>query len=177
MTDSFDLEDYRQCLAINKHALDDEIMEQSDVFYRVSERVALSVSLRDSAKDELARARIKIELKLRKSVASGTGRVTDKEILAKVDGNKKVIALVDIYLQKRTDADLWFALKESFIQRSYMLRNLGSLYVAGYFVERIVQGKDKQSQDTAFALAEKRLTDMRNEDRSKKAAKRKKSKK
>lgn len=177
MSRDLTLDDYRKCLAINKYTLDDEFVEQADIFYRVSEAAAIAVSVRDAAKDTLARGKAQLELELRKDAVDSKVRVTDKEILANVEADEGTLVLTTDYLDKRTDADLWFALKESFIQRSYMLRNLGSIYIAGYYSDRIVTGDNKQSSDTAYAMAQKKLTDIRNERRSAPKKKRKKLKK
>ena len=163
MSQDLSLDDYRKCLAIDKYALDDEFVEQADIYYRVSEATAQAVSLRDTAKSTLARSKAELELELRKQGSVTDARVTDKAIAAKVDSDEDIITLTEYYLETSAQAELWFALKDSFIQRSYMLRNLGSIYIAGYYSDRIIEGKDKQSSDTAYALAKKKLTVLRHE--------------
>jgi hypothetical protein len=76
-------------------------------------------------------------------------------------------AAYDTYILAKTRADTLQALKDAFQQRSYMLRELASLYVSSYYDESSVKGTgktdkmiyDRQRERMAEARLKKDATD------------------
>ncbi|AFV81305.1 hypothetical protein F862_gp073 [Vibrio phage vB_VpaS_MAR10] len=116
-------------LRIDKNDLDNELVEQSHLFFEVSERLTWAKAERDEIKrecDELA-GEIKAE------IFADNPKMADTKATALV---KKDADFIERYREK-TEADrivgAWEALVEAFKSRGYMLRQLADLYVANYY--------------------------------------------
>jgi hypothetical protein len=128
------LADLQQQLEIDKTALDDEIIRQPVLFYTVSEQLTDTIAARDAAKEELAAVDAELDHKWRKQLSkSQSGRVTEGLITSHITTSAEHEKAFLAYLDAKTKADKLLALKEAFQQRSYMLRDLVSLYSANYY--------------------------------------------
>jgi hypothetical protein len=120
-------------LAINEHALDVALREHPDLFYKVAVELALAISNRDEAKQDLEETEAEVDMELRKDAALISVKTTEKEIESNKKADKRVKSANDRFLAERLNAARWTALKESFEQRSYALSKLVDLYLANYY--------------------------------------------
>ena len=127
------IEELEAGLRIDEHALEDALKVHSDLFYKVSDQMTLSLSLRDEAKQQLEETEAEVDLGLRKDAALSEERVTDTAIAFQRKIDRRVKAANANYLKLKHDAARWAALKESFEQRSYALSKLVDLYIANYY--------------------------------------------
>lgn len=122
-----------QRIRIDRDHLERACVEQPDLLYDV----AAGVSFRRSQRDELKKALEEYEatqyVHIRRQAANAEERMTEGEVRA------RMVSDVD---HRRITADLgrvneallkWEALKEAYLQRSYMLKELVSLYLARYY--------------------------------------------
>jgi hypothetical protein len=130
---SFSVEEFSELLLIDKHKLDEEINAQPSLFYRVSEAFAEACSVRDFMKEELGRVDAQLYANIRGDCEKAGEKVTESKIQNEIALHKKHIAHLDEYLEAKRKADVLQGLKDAFNQRSYMLRDLASLFVASYF--------------------------------------------
>ncbi|AFE86397.1 hypothetical protein vBValSR12Z_71 [Vibrio phage vB_ValS_R12Z] len=120
---------FKNRLRIDKNDLDNELVEQSHLFFEVSERLTWAKAERDEVKrecDELAG-------ELKADLFAENPKLADTKATAIV---KKDPDYQERYREK-SDADrivgAWEALVEAFKSRGYMLRQLADLYVANYY--------------------------------------------
>jgi len=127
------LADLQQQLAIDKSVLDDEVIRQPVLFYTISEALTDALARRDGAKEALAFVDAEMDNVCRRKLSKGDAKVTEKMVQNHVQCSYEHGKAFDVYLKAKTYADKLLALKEAFQQRSYMLRDLVSLYSANYY--------------------------------------------
>lgn len=131
--DDEDLEELKKLLEIDKHSLDDEIVHQPQIFFRISEAAVKASAHRDFCKEEVKRVDADLAAYHRRKIEKSGSRATDAAVASAVAADQKHQKAVDRHIKAIQRADLSNALKESFSQRSYMLRDLATLFVANYF--------------------------------------------
>ena len=134
------LEELKEQLAIDKSVLDDEVIRQPVLFYAVSELLTSALAERDGAKEHMNSVDAELSAKWRAQLTTtNQGRVTDTMVASQVQVDTKHKKAVEEYLDLKAYADQVEALKSAFQQRSYMLRDLVSLYTANYFEDSSVR--------------------------------------
>jgi hypothetical protein len=133
----------RSYLEIDKHALDDEIVKQPSLFFKVSEAYVEAVAERDACKEELASIDAELDGEVRHKLEVAGEKITEAIVKNEIQTDKKHGPAFDTYILAKTKADMLMALKEAFQQRGYMLRDLCSLYVSQYYDQSSVQGNSK----------------------------------
>jgi predicted nucleic acid-binding Zn-ribbon protein len=146
------IEEFRQYLKIDKSSLDDEVVQQPSLFYEVSESCAEASAERDALKEQLAVVDADLDKKIRSKNEKGTEAQIKNQIQAHPDHQKAFAEWLDAKLL----ADKLTALKDAFKDRSFMIRELGSLFVSNYFEEGAVRTTAAQNHDV-YALRRARL--------------------
>lgn len=129
------VESFKKELHIDKNSLDKALETQAAIYFQISEEYALAVSRRDEAYENIKQVDAQLNVSLRKELEDDGKKVTEALVSSAVMQHKDHNAAVENHLQLKLDADILSALKESFHQRSYMLREMIELYIAGYFAE------------------------------------------
>lgn len=124
-----DLSGLEAGLRIRKDALDEGLLQQPDLFYRVSKELTLATSRRDAAKQGVADAEANVELSLHRS----KDKYTVGEIKAHVSVAPSVKAARKMLADLQFEVNSLNALKEAFSQRSYALKELVALFIANYY--------------------------------------------
>ena len=155
------LADLQQQLAIDKSVLDDEVVRQPMLFYMISELLTTALAERDALKEELQAIDADLDFKWRKRLAKDkAAKVTETLIKNHVQTSEDHEKAFAAWLDAKTKADRLQALKEAFHQRSYMLRDLVSLYSANYYEEASV--KPTKAQDAShYAANRQRISNAR----------------
>lgn len=159
------VEELKAFLEIDKHALDDEIVKQPSLFFRASEAYVEAAAERDACKEELATIDAELDGKIRHDLEVAGDKYTEAIVKNGIQAHKRHSAAFDTYILAKTRADQLLGLKEAFHQRSYMVRDLASLYVASYYENSSVQGNgrsdkvvyDRQRERLATAREASRL--------------------
>lgn len=120
-------------LAIDKHALDEEIVRQPQLFSEISEQAVMSAAERDAAKENLKVVDAALWIDWRTKLKDGkvTEKLLDHHVVTDPDHEKAF----NTWLDAKTKADNAENLKDAFQQRSSMLRDLVSLYTSNYYQE------------------------------------------
>lgn len=135
-----DLEELQKQLAIDKSVLDDEVIRQPMLFYMIGEALTTALAERDAAKEELAAVDADLDFRWRRKLAKDkTAKVTETLIKNHVQTSEDHEKAFGMWLEAKTKADRLQALKDAFQQRSYMLRDLVTLYSANYYEEASVR--------------------------------------
>jgi hypothetical protein len=148
-------------LMIDEHDLDNEVMAQSQRFNDAAQYSARAASRRDEAKDGLKTVEAELEIELRKKAEAAGEKTTDKAIAAKVQIHPRRKEAFQAYLDSSLQADKWEGLKESYKDRSFMIRELSGLWVTGYFQTTSTKGTQKQVDDAEYERRKKEMADRR----------------
>ncbi len=148
-------------LRIDEHDLDNECMAQPQRFNDAAQESARAASRRDEAKDVLKTVEAEVEFDIRKKAEASGEKLTEPAVKAKVQLSARRQVAFKAYLEASLDADKWEALKESFKDRSFMVRELAGLWLAGYYAKNSVEGVSKQRDDVEYEARKKALADKR----------------
>lgn len=163
--------DLSEGLRIDQHALDEALIRNGQVFHDVADACALALSRRDAANDEIKQTEAEVDRLIRQAIADG------KEPKIPEDGIKRAIVLHKDVIAARArlrirDEELnrLTALKESYHQRSYAIKDLVSLHLASYFGttgKTLRRDVDEQGAQARRDQIRKDQTDhrLRNQDR------------
>jgi hypothetical protein len=151
------IEELKKLLVIDKLSLDDEIIRQPSLFFQISEAYVTAVGERDTLKEQLATIDAEIDGELRSGAQT---RITDTAVKNLVQCDKDHKKAFKKYIDAKVKADQLGALKEAFNQRSFMLRDLASLYVANYFDHSSIQGTSSQDK-TVYDARRRTLAEAR----------------
>ena len=147
-----DIDEFKKYLRIDKQALDDEVMQQPELFFQVSEAYAQAVAERDALKEEMAVA----DADLYQAFKTKNEKSTDTFIKSKVQIAPDHQRAFTEFLEAKEHADKLAALKDAFFQKSEMLKTLGRLHASNYFEQTSV--RDTKSTDAmVYERQRKRL--------------------
>lgn len=160
-TDDDLIKELDEFLLIDKNALDDALIKHPDLIYRVSNMIVERVSQRDAAKQDLSETEALVDAEVRRNAQVAEEKITADQVKAEIKVNKKVIAAVDKLADLTYRVNQWGALKEAFIARGHVLRDLVSLHGNNYWSDassgRAASRKREAEGDEARgALARKR---------------------
>ena len=155
VSDNLSVEDLEEMLKIDAHALEDEVGMQSDLFYRVGEKLALAVSRRDEAKQDLQDIEAETELSIRKKSSEDGVKMTVDEVKATVRTDRNVRnAQIKLFRLTEITSKLT-ALRDAFAQRSSMLKKMVDLYVTNYYTNSEYKTSDSAVRNSRAERARK----------------------
>lgn len=155
------IDEFRDYLKINKTALDDEIIQQPMLYFKISEAYVQAIAERDTLKERLATVDAELDGKIRKQFEDQ--KITEAMVKNQVQTNKQHKAAQDAYMAAKMEADTIAALKEAFAQRSYMIRDMVQLHVTGYFDAAAIQ-QDAKTDQMVYERRRRRLAEARGND-------------
>ena len=118
---------------IDERRLEEACSQHPDFFYRVAKRLAYETSLRDAAKETLANKEAAADARIRLEAERAEEKITEREVDSKKRLDPQVEAVRKQYNDLIYSVAQWTALKDAFLQRSYMLKTLAELYVSNYY--------------------------------------------
>jgi hypothetical protein len=127
------LERFRKHLAIDKDELDACLIEQPEIFDHVADAHSLAIADRDATKLDLDEAEAEEGSKIRDRAAQMEEKLTEASVREQLILSSRLRILRRQHLEKKAIVDRWAALKESFHQRNYMLRELAPMQTARMF--------------------------------------------
>lgn len=164
--------DMASAIQIDRDTLDDCLIQQPQLYYEVSERLALAISRRDAQKEDVKVTESEVDEIVRQDAVDGEKKITEAGVKAQVAQHKDVIAARKALSRLDTEIGRLSALKEAYSQRSHALRELCGLYAANYWGDGSggsragTERKSAQYDDNRGALsaARKRSERSRNQD-------------
>ena len=146
------LSDGYKALRINPDDLDQCLCDQPDLFYHVGHQYVLAVGRRDQLKMEYENQVADLDKAIRQDAARKKRKLTEKQLDNLI--RLEVGDAYDDYLKARLEAEKWLVLKESYQQRSFMLRELVARQIAQMQtlgIERGTASSRGQLADASFA--------------------------
>lgn len=120
-------------LTIEQDSLEQACIKQPDYLYHVAEQVSLHRSRRDATKKELEEKEASLYIEIRHRASVQEERITEAEVKAQMTLDRAHRTLTNQLAEANELLSRWEVLKEAFSQRSYMLKELVSLYLARYY--------------------------------------------
>ncbi len=137
------IEEHSGRIPIDEHDLIRMQGLQTDSYHAVGQRLSLEVSRHDAAKQFHRFVSARVEEGVRSDAKDTGEKVTEGSVATRVALDPEVIEAENLLLDaKRAVSDLT-ALKDSFMQRSVMLRDMAQLWIAGYYSDAATEGADK----------------------------------
>lgn len=151
-----------ELLRIERSLLDEECRTQAEVFYRIASNYTIAVSRRDAEKDKLVGVDAEVADNYRREAELNNKKMTEGKLkeLVQLDPRHKKAFIS--YSDCKLEADKWGILKDSFLQRATMLKELCGLYISGYFADVIVKGDDN-TREVRYKVDRKRRQQKRDE--------------
>jgi len=163
--DTFPIAEYASALQIDKHDLDEELIRQPDLFYKVSEQLVLAISQRDAAKKDLEKELAEADEEIRRKARDKGEKITESAITARKQLDDGVIKMENRLSALNLQVGKLSALKESFAQRSHVLRDLRELYIANYYGSGEAQQDREQRYNRARKAMDEERKRIRNRDK------------
>jgi len=124
------LEQFRALLAIDRDALDSCLVEQAELFFHVADAHARAVAVRDGAKLDIEQAEAAADVRLRAQAAAREEKLTEPAIMHKLRLDPKLVEMRNKLLECQQAVGQWAALKEAYLQRNYMLKEIVAMHLS-----------------------------------------------
>lgn len=128
-----EIDELKTYLKIDRNRLDEELEEQPMLLFQISEAYVQAAAQRDMLKEALATVDAKLDRKGREELDKREDKVTETMVKNYVQTHKDHETATRSFLGAKGEAELLFALKDAFVSRGFMLRDLCSLYTANYY--------------------------------------------
>lgn len=153
--------EHEQYLIIDKHDLERSCREQPNVFYSVARELALAVSRRDAAKQNIQIVEGKVDGNVRRIAQRKGEKITEREVDAKKRNDSEYVEAMTLYMRLNHAVNILSALKEAFQQRSYVLKEMVTLYVQEYYGDPINSSRGKDYRDKSADHARQEMSKKR----------------
>lgn len=155
------LDAYRARIKIDRNSLDFAAEEQPQLFMEVADEHVYAQSRYDQARDELTRKDAELGRETRAAMVTAGQKPTEGSVADVVLGHKDHLALAAKVSAAKIEVDEWGALRSALEHRKSMIRELATLYSAGYFTTGSASGargavRDAQYKEGREAMAAQR---------------------
>jgi len=147
-------EELKSCLAIDEDDFDRCIMQHPQLFFSAADELALAIADRDAAKLRLEELTAQVDKDIRDEAIRSEQKLTEVMIQRQLTLVPVIQDATREYADKRLLADRWLALKESFKERSWIIRELGASRIAQMQNLSIEKGSHKVHRNFMDAQAE-----------------------
>jgi hypothetical protein len=139
-------EEARRGLVIDTKRLDEELRFQPEIFYEVASTAVAVASERDALKDKKDRTWSSKFISEKMESKMDGKSLSDKTAETFADVNEEVVQVTRDFLEKKKEADEWLVLKESYQQRSVMLKELCGIQSSGNYGE-VVRSREESKYE------------------------------
>lgn len=155
------LRELEEKLKLDKHELDRELMEQPQLFYEVARAYTQAVSERDGLYDRRKSYEADLAVNIRQEALDKGTKMTDKAVEQAIQADAKRRKLIRRHTDKSAEAERLGALREAFMQRAQMLREMCGLWANGYFQSSSAGGAPKQVAEAGYEQRKDRINQQR----------------
>ena len=156
------LEEAENLIAIDKNDLDTICQIHPEIFHRIAKSGADMKSLRDEAKETLQKVEATESLAIRTQLDKVGEKATEVKISQLLQLSERREKAVSRYLNAKAEAEAWLILKETFLERAFMLKNLCDLHGQSYFTTTTLKSSSVQQQ--SYENLRQRLKQLREGD-------------
>lgn len=123
----------REAVLINKHDLDNEWVAQPGLYLEIADRLAIEISLRDEASNNVKDVIAELDAEVREAHAEDDKKPTETAIKMEIAGHKRVLRAKEELLELERNVGLLSARRDAFQMRKSALQDLTSLHLGGYY--------------------------------------------
>lgn len=164
-----DFERLERGLLFDQDDLDQVLIRQPQLFYEVGKQVANLTSQRDAWKQQLAEEEAKADARIRYEMSQDEdNKLREGEIKGKVLLSREVMATNKLLMECNKALGQWTALRDAYVQRAYILKDLANLYATNYFADstvgygaRSVRNSDADRARVSMSEQRKQLNERR----------------
>lgn len=127
------IESCEENLQIDEHGLEEALQSQVTSYYEVSKRMSLEISRRDAAKQYLKSVEARVDAQIRRKAKDDGEKITEPGVEARRISDEEVLAATHVLMDAEARVRDITALKEAFSQRSYVLKDMVSLWISNYY--------------------------------------------
>lgn len=127
------IEEHEYDLKIDENGLEEALQSQVTSYYEVSKQLSLEVSRRDAAKQYLKQIESRVDAEIRRKAKTDGDKITEVVVEARRIASEDVIEATNILLDAESRVRDITALKDAFSQRSYVLKDMVSLWISNYY--------------------------------------------
>jgi hypothetical protein len=120
---------------IDRDNLATELINHSSYYWHASKEAVNAISLRDAAKSDVDNYEANLNITFRHDAVQRNERVTEALVDALVKSDNERIRFVERYLKAKREAELWIALRDSFVQKGYAMKELVTVLRTGDVAE------------------------------------------
>ena len=140
--------EFEEALNINEQELQVACRNQPVLFHHIAKALATARAEFRDAKTHLKRTSAEVELNIRSQAEEAEQRMTEGKCAALVTANQEVVLADDTLSERHQRMEELEALKESYMQRKDMLRELVALFIADYYSDP-ARGSETRMRDIA----------------------------
>jgi len=133
--------DYPSDLAIQKHALDAELLDQAQRMFKYSSAHAQAMLNRDKAKQSLDITRANLDASIRSELTAAQVKFTEAVVDGRIRISPTYIQAQDIYQKAEHEVQLLLGAVMAMNARRSMLENLVKLFLGQYWSEPRLEGR------------------------------------
>lgn len=145
------LKELEGTLHIDKHDLDEVLVQHPDLYYRVAREASLATSRRDQAKQQAAEAIATADAQVREQAAIDAEKLTEAQVSNRVTLHDLVVEAKRMHQRWATASGHWDALLRAFEQRSYAIKDLCAQWRAGYYTDASGRQARNEASDRLYA--------------------------
>jgi hypothetical protein len=161
-------EELKEKLLIDDDDLDSGLVEQPSLFFAAAEAASLATSQRDTVKLELKELKAELDQDIRRNALNQDPpeKLTETQLSNRITLLPRVKDMERRLLAFNRTADDSTALKESFVQRSYALKDLTARQNSQMATLAIERGSDGARRDAGTRAREREIASRREQDRA-----------
>ncbi len=152
------IEEFKSYLSIDEAHLDKELIQQASLFFSVGEAYTEAVSLRDQLKDRISRIDAELYRTFRTKHEKKGEKVTEAWLNSEIQTSNKHQKIFKKYIEAKKLSDTLEQLKDAFRMRSYVLRELASLYITHIHERSSVMGIQSEGKEVRSKQAKDKMT-------------------
>lgn len=122
--------EYREKLKIDEDDLDACLVEQAELFLHVAEALVEANAARDTLKLQLEEVTAELDRDIRARAAAADEKITEAGIQNQLRTLPRIRDLRQDFVEAGAECERWGALKDSYRERSFMLRELNASQIA-----------------------------------------------
>lgn len=132
----------RSRLLIDKTSLDEEVIQQPELFFQAASEAAMAGSLAEEAKEAIKALAADLSLRVRTALEAEGKKSTEALVQSLVEEDRNYKKAKRDFLEYNKQYELLSALKDSYVQRAWMIRHLCELHISGSIATGSVRSKE-----------------------------------
>jgi hypothetical protein len=148
-------------LLIDQDDLDQVLIRQPQLFYEVGKQVANLTSQRDAWKQQLQEEEAKADARIRYELSQTDDKPREGDIKGQVLLSREVMTTNKLLMDCNKALGQWSALKEAYVHRVKVLKDLTNLYTTSYFADSSVGYSSRSVRNSDAERARQSMAEQR----------------